>query len=101
VRQELARFTRCTLAYSKDLRMHKLAVALHFGFYNLVRKHTSLGGQTPAQAAGIETRRWTIEDVVEQTERYWSPKWAAEKTEKALARRLAEDARFIAALENS
>ena len=70
VRQELTRFTRCTLAYSKDLRMHKLAVGLHFGLYNLVRKHTTLDGQTPAVAAGVEDRRWTLVDVVELTERY-------------------------------
>jgi hypothetical protein len=25
--------------YSKDLEIHKLAVALHFGVYNFVRKH--------------------------------------------------------------
>lgn len=38
VRQQLKRFQRQGLGYSKDLRMHKLAVSLHFGFYNLVRK---------------------------------------------------------------
>jgi IS1 family transposase len=74
VRQELTRFTRCTLAYSKDLRMHKLAVALHFGLYNLVRKHTTLDGQTPAVVAGVEDRRWTLVDVVELTERYMRQK---------------------------
>jgi IS1 family transposase len=69
VRQELVRFTRKTLAYSKDLEMHKAAVNLHFGLYNLVRKHTTLG-TTPAVAAGIEEKRWGLEDVVAFTERY-------------------------------
>lgn len=78
VRQELTRFTRLTLAYSKDIAMHKAAVAMHFGIYNLVRKHTSLGGQTPAQAAGVEQKRWTLEDVVELTRGH------AERTETAL-----------------
>ena len=59
-----------TLAYSKKLHMHRYAIALHFGIYNLCRKHTSLKGQTPAQAAGLEENRWTIEDVVALTERY-------------------------------
>jgi hypothetical protein len=40
-------------AYSKDLEMHKAAVALHFGVYNFVRRHKTLG-TTPAVAAGIE-----------------------------------------------
>jgi len=39
VRQELKRFERKGLGYSKSLEMHKLAVALHFGVYNFVRKH--------------------------------------------------------------
>jgi hypothetical protein len=34
VRQELKRFERKGLGYSKSLEMHKLAVALHFGVYN-------------------------------------------------------------------
>src|SRR5205807_7102566 len=39
VRQELKRFQRKGLGYSKDLEMHKLAVAIHFGVYNFVRTH--------------------------------------------------------------
>ena len=69
VRQELCRFTRKTLAYSKDLEMHKAAVNLHFGLYNLCRKHTTLG-TTPAVAAGIEEKRWGLEDVIALTERH-------------------------------
>lgn len=42
VRQELKRFQRRGLGYSKDLEMHKAGVALHFGIYNFVRKHTTL-----------------------------------------------------------
>ena len=43
VRQELKRFQRKGLGYSKDLEMHKAAVALHFGIYNFVRIHKTLG----------------------------------------------------------
>jgi IS1 family transposase len=66
VRQELKRFQRKGLGYSKDLEMHKAAVALHFGLYNFVRKHHTLG-TTPAVAAGVELERWDLERVVEMT----------------------------------
>jgi len=49
--------------------MHKHAVAIHFGVYNFVRKHHSLG-TTPAVAAGLEEKPWTLEKVVEMTEAY-------------------------------
>jgi IS1 family transposase len=66
VRQELKRFQRRGLGYSKDLETHKQAVALHFGVYNFVRIHKTLG-TTPAVAAGVEYERWTLEKVVEMT----------------------------------
>jgi len=69
VRQELKRFQRKGLGYSKDLAHHTLGVALHFGIYNFVRKHTTLG-TTPAVAAGIEEKPWTLERVVEMTTDY-------------------------------
>ena len=53
--------------------MHKLAVAIHFGVYNFVRKHHTLG-TTPAVAAGLEEKSWDLEDVVEMTEAYWLTK---------------------------
>jgi IS1 family transposase len=73
VRQELKRFQRKGLGYSKDLEMHKLAVALHFGVYNFVRLHKTLG-TTPAVAAGVEFERWSLEQVVEMTADYWRQK---------------------------
>ncbi|PYJ69354.1 MAG: hypothetical protein DME75_11240 [Verrucomicrobia bacterium] len=73
VRQELKRFERKTLGYSKSLEMHKLAVALHFGVYNFVRKHHTLG-TTPAVAAGLEEKPRSLEKVVEMTEAYWLTK---------------------------
>ena len=47
--------------------MHKAAVALHFGVYNFVRRHKTLG-TTPAIAAGVEFEAWSLEDVVRVTE---------------------------------
>ena len=69
VRQELKRFQRKGLGYSKDLDMHKHAVALLLGVYNLVRRHKTLG-TTPAVAAGLEEKRWSLEQVVEMTSEY-------------------------------
>jgi IS1 family transposase len=97
VRQELKRFQRKGLGYSKDLDMHKHAVALLLGVYNLVRRHTTLG-TTPAVAAGLEEKPWSLERVVEMTETYWQPKLLMAKKEKAWQRRLAEDAMFQEAL---
>src|SRR5204862_5083820 len=70
VRQELKRFQRKGLGYSKDLGTHKHAVALHFGVYNFVRKHHTLG-TTPAVTAGLEEKPWSLERVVEMTEAHW------------------------------
>jgi len=57
--------SRCR--YSKSLEMHKLAVALHFGVYNFVRQHHTLG-TTPAVAAALEEKPWSLEQVIEMTE---------------------------------
>jgi len=77
VRQELKRFQRKGLGYSKDLETHKAAVALHFGVYNFVRKHHTLK-TTPAVAAGVELEPWTLERVVEMTADYMRRKEDAE-----------------------
>ena len=73
VRQELKRFQRKGLGYSKSVEMHKHAVAIHFGVYNFVRKHHTLG-TTPAVAAGLEEKPWSLEQVVEMTATYWARK---------------------------
>jgi IS1 family transposase len=69
VRQELKRFQRKGLGYSKDLETHKAAVALFLGVYNFVRVHKTLE-TTPAVAAGVEFERWDLERVVEMTEAF-------------------------------
>lgn len=97
VRQELKRYQRKGLGYSKDLDTHKLAVALHFGVYNYVRRHHTLK-TTPAVAAGLEEKPWSLERVVEMTETYWQPKLLMAKKEKAWQLRLAEDQMFSDAL---
>ena len=63
VRMHSRRLTRLTNAYSKKPENLKAAVALHFGWYNLVRRHATLK-TTPAVAAGVETHPWHIRDLV-------------------------------------
>ena len=52
IRMSLRRYTRKTNAHSKSLHRHRLALALHFFWYNFCRPHMSLG-TTPAVAAGL------------------------------------------------
>jgi hypothetical protein len=46
----------------------KAAVSLHFGHYNFVRLHCSLRN-TPAIAAGVSDKLWTLEELIEHTSR--------------------------------
>jgi IS1 family transposase/lambda repressor-like predicted transcriptional regulator len=65
MRMSMRRFTRLTNAHSKKVENHIAAVALHFFFYNFARPHMTLGGgRTPAMAAGVETRKWSVLDMV-------------------------------------
>jgi len=64
MRMSMRRFTRLTNAFSKKVENHAAACAVHFFHYNFARPHMSLKGQTPAMAAGVEARRWTVEDMI-------------------------------------
>ncbi len=64
----MRRFTRLTNAFSKKLENHAHMVALYALWYNFVRIHRTLR-TSPAMAAGIETRLWSMEDVVRLIER--------------------------------
>lgn len=65
-RLHVKRLNRLTLAFSKKLENFQAAVALHFVYYNFVRRHNSLRC-TPAMAAGVERDFWSIGDLVEAT----------------------------------
>jgi IS1 family transposase len=65
MRMNMRRFTRLTNAFSKKVENLRAAVALHFAHYNFVRTHSSLR-ITPAMAAGVTNRLWTLEEVVER-----------------------------------
>jgi hypothetical protein len=55
-----------TNAFSKKLENLQAALALHFAHYNLVRVHKTLR-ITPAMAANVTDRLWSLEELVEQT----------------------------------
>lgn len=69
VRMSLRRFTRLTNAFSKKLANHVHAVAIYYMWYNFGRRHQTLK-MTPAMAAGITDRQWTIDDLVDVLEAY-------------------------------
>ena len=68
IRMQQRRFTRLTNAFSKKAENHVHAVALHFFAHNFLRVHSTLskgrGKTTPAMAAGLTTRPWTVEDML-------------------------------------
>jgi hypothetical protein len=65
VRMECRRFTRLTNALSKKLANLKASVALHYPHYNFVRVHRTLRC-TPAVAAGVTDRPWSVEELLEK-----------------------------------
>jgi hypothetical protein len=67
MRMNMRRFTRLTNAFSKKIENHMHSVALFYIQYNFVRIHQTLR-VTPAMAAGVSHKLWTIYDIVSMTE---------------------------------
>ena len=65
MRMSMRRFTRLRNAFSKKPDNHIHALALYFAFYNFCRIHKTLR-MSPAMAAGITDRLWSLEDIVEK-----------------------------------
>jgi IS1 family transposase len=63
MRMNMRRFTRLTNGFSKKLENHGHSVALHYMHYNFARIHRTLH-ITPAMAAGVDNRLWSMEDIV-------------------------------------
>ena len=65
LRMDMKRYGRRVDAFSKNLTKHRQAAALHTVYYNYIRPHQTLsrGGIpiTPAMAAGLTDRLFTIE----------------------------------------
>jgi hypothetical protein len=68
MRMSMRRFTRLTNGFSKKVENHRAAVALHFAHYNFVRLHRTLR-TTPAMAADVSSRLWSLEELVDRTSR--------------------------------
>jgi IS1 family transposase len=66
LRMGCRRYTRLTNAFSKKVKNHALAVALHMMHYNFARIHKSLR-VTPAMAAGVTDHVWTIAEIADLT----------------------------------
>ena len=67
-RMSLRRFTRLTNAFSKKLENHCHALSLYFTWYNFIRPHKSLKGQTPAMVAGLAEHRYGWDWLIEAME---------------------------------
>jgi IS1 family transposase len=65
VRTHCRRLKRLTNAFSKKLANFRAAVSLHFGYYNLVKRHTTFR-MTPAMAAGVVPSLWSVADLVRE-----------------------------------
>ncbi len=63
MRMSMRRFTRLTNAFSKKVENHEHMVALYTCWYNFVRQHKTLRC-SPAMAAGLIGKLWSMEDVV-------------------------------------
>lgn len=63
-RLHMRRLTRLTYAFSKKLENFEAAVALHFAYYNFVKRHSTVRC-TPAMAAGIERDFWSVHNLID------------------------------------
>lgn len=62
MRMQMRRLTRLTNGFSKKAENLSRSLAMHFMYYNFVRKHGTVK-TTPAIAAGVTDRYWTYEDL--------------------------------------
>lgn len=64
VRMGVRRFTRLTNAHSKSPKHHAAMMAMFVAWYNFCRKHETIKS-TPAVAAGVAEKAWTIRQLLE------------------------------------
>lgn len=63
LRGHLRRFTRLSNGFSRKKKNLRAALALYFAYYNFVRFHKSIR-MTPAMAAGVAKKPWTVADLL-------------------------------------
>jgi len=76
IRMGLRRFTRLTNAFSKKVENHIHALAIYFMHYNFARIHQTLR-VSPAMAAGVTDKLWSMEDIVRMVEDHETKQKAA------------------------
>lgn len=64
MRMGMRRYTRLTNAFSKKIENHIATLAIFYMHYNFVRIHQTLR-VTPAMAANVTDRLWSIEDLIQ------------------------------------
>lgn len=64
MRMSMRRFTQLKNAFSKKLANHIHMLSLYFLHYNFCRQHKSLGGISPAMAAGVSSTLCDMEWIV-------------------------------------
>jgi IS1 family transposase len=64
LRMHCRRLTRLTNAFSKKFENFRSAVGLNYGYYNYCLWHKTIRC-TPAMAAGVSKKLWTVRDLVE------------------------------------
>ena len=62
IRQQLRRFSRLTISYSKKVDNLQAAVAIFMAWYNFCRVHQTLR-VTPAMQAGLTDHVWTMQEL--------------------------------------
>jgi hypothetical protein len=62
VRTNMRRYTRVSNGFSRKMENHAAAVALKYFAYNFIKIHRTLR-MSPAMAAGVTDRRWSVEDL--------------------------------------
>jgi len=60
---------RLSNGFSRKLRNHAASVALNYFAYNFIQIHKTLR-TSPAQAAGVTDRLWSVNDLVALWESY-------------------------------
>jgi IS1 family transposase len=69
VRTTMRRYTRLSNGFSRKLENHAAATALNYFSYNFIKIHRTLR-TSPAMAAGLTDRLWSVEDLVALWEAY-------------------------------
>jgi IS1 family transposase len=69
VRTKMRRYTRLSNGFSRKLRNHAAATALNYFAYNFIQIHRTLR-MSPAMAAKVTDKLWSVEDLVALWESY-------------------------------